>query len=54
MQSHQKPPGNVAHGALILWEGAEDAEEAKLATAGTLLKYFVREATQLQCLWCGR
>lgn len=49
-----KPPRNVAHGALIVWEGAEDDEEAKLATAGTLLKYFVRQAAQLQCPCCGR
>lgn len=54
MQSHQKPPRNVAHGALIVWEGAEDDEEVKLTTAGTLLKYFVRQAVQLQCPCCGR
>lgn len=54
MQSHQKTPRNVAHGALVVWEGAEDDEEAKLATAGTLLKYFVRQAAKQQCHWCGR
>lgn len=35
MQSHQKTPRTVAHGALMLWEGPEDEEEAKLAKAGT-------------------
>lgn len=49
-----KPPRKVAQDALILWEGAEDNEEAKLAKAGTLLKYFVGQGAQLQCPWCGR
>lgn len=49
-----KPHRKVAEGALIIWEGAEDNEEAKLARAGTLLKYFVGQGAQLQCPWCGR
>lgn len=49
-----KPPRKVAQDALMFWEGAEDNEEAKLAKAGTLLKYFVGQGAQLQCPWCGR
>lgn len=53
MQSCQKPPRNVAHGALVVWEGAEDDEEAKLATSGTLLKHFVRQEQNSNAIGVG-